>query len=294
MLAADFARPVFLAAVFGAGGGLLGGVGQSAMGDGHFTGGGFPAAVRGGGGDGGGAGALGGDGPVCVHRGNGCIITAPGHVFVGGVVGRDGGGEGICLPLGQIQSVMVQRHAGNGNNRRFNGYRKLLGVTNHLIVIALTPAVRCRHGKRARPCFRRCAGNHPGIWVQAQTGRQGTVVAPCNRRGASSRKGLAVAFPHPATWQILGRNARRNLQFVAQSVLYIIGHRSAVQDQIVVIGIQPCPIVQLQALPFANGQIAGQFHCAVHGAIAALKDKAPGAACGNRRIQHGTGSNPAG
>ena len=264
------------------------------MGDGHFTGGACPFAVLGRNGDGGGAGAHGGDVAGLVHRGNAGITACPVHGFVGGVVGLHRGGEGGCLPLGQSQSGRVQRHAGNGNIWCFlNGYRKLLGVTNHL-VNAVIPAVRCRHFKAELPCFRRCAGNFAGIFVQAQTTRPGTAVAPGNRLGASSFKGRGVAFPHRATWQTLGRDARRNLQFFSQVLLYFLGHRSAVHDQIVVIGLQLCPIVQRQALPFVNGQIVGQFHCAVHGAIAALKDKAPGAAYGNRHIQHGTGSNPAG
>ena len=95
-LFADFARPVFLAAGFGAGRVLFWGVGQSAMGDGHFTGGGFPAVVRGGGGDGGGAGAYGSHCSIFTYRGNAGVAAFPSYTSIGGIVRLYCGNQSIA------------------------------------------------------------------------------------------------------------------------------------------------------------------------------------------------------
>ena len=143
------------------------------------------------------------------------------------LVGRSGQGDlridhSFCM-RGGSRSVAAAGHGDGILGRRGLGYH------NRQLLRIAARAVGSLDGKFGGAVRSRRAADLTGIRVQAQTGRQTAVNAPCDRCCAGGGQGLAVCLAHLAVWQGVRGDGGR-------SVGGIDRHRAGSGEQTVMCG----------------------------------------------------------
>ena len=143
------------------------------------------------------------------------------------LVGRSGQGDlridhSFCM-RGGSRSVAAAGHGDGVLGRRSFGYR------NRQLLRIAARAVGSLDGKFGGAVRSRRAADLTGIRVQAQTGRQTAVNAPCDRCCAGGGQGLAVCLAHLAVWQGVRGDA-------GHSIGGIDRHRAGSSEQTVMCG----------------------------------------------------------
>ena len=96
--------------------GVRGDGGRSIGGIDRYRAGGSEESIMCGGGNDSRPACHGGDNAVLGNRGDSLVVGTPAHLFVGGVLRRHGGGQGLIAAHIEGDAALVQRYAGDGNH----------------------------------------------------------------------------------------------------------------------------------------------------------------------------------